>query len=155
MILVRRIDVSTGEFLEDVAYQDSYTDGIKDPMPNDLIAESVPNGFINPAWDGAKWIDAESQSDKDLRIKAVGIKQIESAVESKLSALVADLGYTMRNGYAKYVGYVNDLQAESEAVGVYESQVWSYCKIELEKVNNGSRALPTVPDFLAELPVFT
>lgn len=83
------------------------------------------------------------------------IASIRAAVEAYLANLVTENGYDDRLGYAKYVGYPNPLRALSEALGAHEAEVWMYCKTELEKVTAGTRTLPNITEFLAELPVFT
>ena len=83
------------------------------------------------------------------------IASIRNATEAYLANLVKENGYDERLGYAKYVGYPNPLRALSEALGAHEAEVWMYCKSELEKVTAGTRTMPTIAEFLAELPVFT
>ena len=83
------------------------------------------------------------------------IASIRYSVEEHIAILVKDSGYDNRLSYAKYVGYQNQLQLLSEALGSYEADVWMYCKAELAKVSAGDRAVPTVEEFIAELPVFT
>ena len=80
---------------------------------------------------------------------------LERSVEAYISNVVLSNGFSSAVNYAKYVGYPNQLRALSEALGAHEAEVWMYCKAELEKVTVGTRTLPTITEFLAELPVFT
>jgi len=82
------------------------------------------------------------------------VYQINQAVESMITQLVADNGYTSRLNYSKYVGYDNLFRANAEALGAYEAGVWSYCEQQISLLENGGRAVPTPEAFLTELPVF-
>lgn len=52
MNLFRKIDIITGNFLEDVRFE-------SEPPIDDgsYISAPVPQGFYWPKWDGAKWIE--------------------------------------------------------------------------------------------------
>jgi len=80
--------------------------------------------------------------------------EIRAMVELYLADLVRSQGYLSRDGYAKYVGYDNELRAKSEKLGAYESGIWIYCGVELEKLKSGARDLITPIDFIKELPDF-
>nr|WP_265519761.1 hypothetical protein [Nitratireductor luteus] len=56
------------------------------------------------------------------------------------------------------IGYRGDpnpvYDAEATALFAWRSAVWAYATAELEKVQEGLRSVPTVRDFMAELPPF-
>jgi len=53
-MIYRRINVATGQFIEDV---------ITDNPTADLIATPCPAGFYWPKWDGAKWVEGKTAAE--------------------------------------------------------------------------------------------
>jgi len=82
------------------------------------------------------------------------IGDINQAVESMLSQLITDNGYSSRINYSKYVGYDNIFRNNAEALGAYEAEVWVYCEAQIVLLKSGDRTIPTTVEFLTELPVF-
>lgn len=82
------------------------------------------------------------------------IAEINLAVQTHLATLVKSYKFTSEINYAKYVGYPNDFRVIAEALGAYEAQVWTYCEVEIAKLENGTRSMPAVTNFLTELPAW-
>lgn len=76
-----------------------------------------------------------------------------SAVQAKLDSEAQSLGYDDINSIAKYMGYVNDFQAECESLGAWTASVWSYCYAQLALVQAGTIDMPTPDELVADLPV--
>lgn len=113
--------------------------------------EVIPNGFIEytkgkepqELLDGLAYVSPEQQS-----------LYINNAIQNHLDTTAQSLRYDNINAIGKYVGYVNDFQAEAEALGAWASSCWKVAgQIEAD-VQSGVRAMPTVDEVLAELPVY-
>lgn len=79
---------------------------------------------------------------------------ISGAIQNHLDTKAQSLRYDNINAIGKYVGYINDFQAEAEALGAWASSCWKVAgQIEAD-VQSGVRAMPTVDEVLAELPVY-
>ena len=80
-------------------------------------------------------------------------KELVSAVQAKLDSEAQALGYDDINSIAKYMGYVNDFQAECESLGAWTASVWSYCYAQLALVQAGTIDMPTPDELVADLPL--
>ncbi len=81
-------------------------------------------------------------------------KAINNAIQVHLDTQAQALRYDNINSIGKYVGYVNDFQAEAEALGAWASSCWTVAgQIEAD-VQAGLRSIPTVDEVIAELPVY-
>ena len=112
----------------------------------DGFTKLIPNEF--DVWNGTGWeIDLAAQSESQFM-------ELKQAVQNLLDTTAQSLKYDNIQAIGKYVGYANIYRAESEALGVWTSTVWSTAEqIELD-VLNGIRAMPTVGEVLLELPVY-
>ena len=82
------------------------------------------------------------------------MKKISISIQNHLDTKAQSLRYDNINAIGKYVGYVNDFQAEAEALGAWASSCWKVAgQIEAD-VQSGVRVMPTVDEVLAELPVY-
>jgi len=80
--------------------------------------------------------------------------QFSSAIQSHLDATASQRRY---DSIHTAISYRDDpspkFAAEAAALFAWRSAVWTYATDELDKVVAGERAIPTVEEFLSELPV--
>lgn len=78
-----------------------------------------------------------------------------SAIQSHLDATARERRY---DGIQTAITYRNDpnpqFSAEGDALFEWRSAVWTHSTTELDKVKSGERDIPSVEDFIAELPAF-
>lgn len=84
---------------------------------------------------------------------AATLSTFTNAVQAHLDTAAASKGYDNIVSACSYAGAANPFQAEGIAYVIWRGAVWTYCYGELAKVQNGTRALPALSDFLNELPV--
>lgn len=81
--------------------------------------------------------------------------QFSTAIQSYLDVTAQERRY---DGIQTAITYRNDpnpqFAAEGEALFEWRSVVWTHSTVELDKVKAGQRDIPTVEDFIAELPAF-
>ncbi|MEH3093357.1 MAG: hypothetical protein PGN20_15275 [Agrobacterium cavarae] len=79
--------------------------------------------------------------------------QFSGAIQSHLDATAAQRRY---DSIASAISYRDDpnpkFAGEAAAAFAWRSAVWTHATAELEKVIAGQRDVPTVSDFIAELP---
>lgn len=81
------------------------------------------------------------------------IKIIKQAVQNHLDIKAQELDYDNINTIAKFIGYDNPYRIESESLGLWSANVWTYIESELKKVQDELRELPTsVEAAILELP---
>jgi len=92
-----------------------------------------------------------------VRRPADDVKQrFSAAIQDMLDTAAQSRRYDSGTTIATYVNSTNpQWAAEAQAFVAWRDAVWAYAYSELERVMRGERDLPTVPDFLAELPVIT
>ncbi|MGV1769108.1 hypothetical protein ACQZ6B_02920 [Agrobacterium vitis] len=82
--------------------------------------------------------------------------RFQLAIQQAMNAKARERGY---DSMTTAVTYVDDkhptFAAEAAALKDWRSDVWVYSLTELEKVIADQRPIPTITDFLAELPAFT
>ncbi|MGV2130857.1 hypothetical protein ACQZ4Q_09565 [Agrobacterium vitis] len=82
--------------------------------------------------------------------------RFQLAIQQAMNAKARERGY---DSMTTAVTYVDDkhatFAAEAAALKGWRSDVWVYSLTELEKVIADQRPIPTITDFLAELPAFT
>ena len=82
------------------------------------------------------------------------IKQFTDAVQAHLDTGAKTLGY---DGILSACSYATSthlpFSSEGKSCVDWRDAVWLYCYSELDKVKNGTRALPTVEQIISELPV--
>ncbi|NTG00175.1 hypothetical protein G6L30_08580 [Agrobacterium rhizogenes] len=76
------------------------------------------------------------------------------SVAAMMDAKAKERRYENAVSIATYVGSANtQWAAEAQAFVSWRDEIWGYCYAELDKVQSGMRAQPTVAEFLTELPV--
>ncbi|WP_411037304.1 hypothetical protein [Shinella sp. BYT-45] len=102
--------------------------------------------------DPAIIITAEAKAEQ---AKAALLAQFSGAIQAQLDAKARERQY---DSVQTAVSYRNDpnptFAAEAEALFAWRSAVWSYSTTELGKVAVGERQVPTIEDFIDELPAF-
>jgi len=81
------------------------------------------------------------------------VKQFDDAVEAHLHAEAVAQGYSNIERACMYASYYNPYQDESRAYVKWVGEVWAYCYQELQKVQEGTRTVPTIEQIISELPV--
>lgn len=77
----------------------------------------------------------------------------QAAIQVHVDAAAVAKLYNDGNALAGYVNStVPQWAAEAQTFVAWRDAVWLYAYAELDKVQNGQRPVPTVDDFLAELP---
>lgn len=76
----------------------------------------------------------------------------EKAVQVLLDGEAQKFGYDSVLSACSYAGYVNPFQVEGQSFLAWRGAVWEYCYLQLDLVNTGQRAKPTVDELIAELP---
>lgn len=78
----------------------------------------------------------------------------QAAIQSHVDTTAKSMKYGDGNSLA---GYVNSTiakwSAEATAFVAWRDQIWLYAYAELDKALSGQRPVPSVEDFIAELPV--
>lgn len=91
--------------------------------------------------------------DKAAAAQAVLIEAFRAAIQSHIDAAARGRSYDSGNSLAGYVTSTNEAWAtEAQAFVAWRDAVWTYAYSELDKVTNGQRPVPTVEDFIAEMP---
>ena len=80
------------------------------------------------------------------------INTYTDAVQKHLDSGAREKKYDNIVSACSYAGYPNPFRAEGESFGTWRAECWTYCYAELEKVQLGTRPLPTIPEILSELP---
>lgn len=100
--------------------------------------------------DPAKIITAEM---KAAQAQAALLEPFRAAIQSHLDETARTRAYDNGNSLAGYVTSTNETWAsEAQAFVAWRDAVWAYAYAELDKVTGGQRPVPTVEDFIAELP---
>jgi len=88
---------------------------------------------------------------------AADVKQrFSDAIQNMLDTAAQSRGYDSGTTIATYVNSTNpQWAAEAQAFVAWRDDVWAYAYSELEQVIAGERDMPTISDFLAELPSIT
>ncbi|UUP19492.1 hypothetical protein NTH_03995 [Nitratireductor thuwali] len=78
-----------------------------------------------------------------------------AAIQTHLDAKARERQYDNIHTAIGYRGDPNPVfDAEADALFAWRSAVWTYATAELAKVQAGERSVPTIGDFVAELPAF-
>lgn len=102
-----------------------------------------PDDYI---FDGSRWIE------KPLDIEALKHSFI-SAIQNLLDRKAQENGYDSILSACSYAGYDNPFRAEGEAYGIWRANCWAYCYEQLALILDSKRVIPTVEDFVLELPI--
>ena len=79
---------------------------------------------------------------------------ISSAIQSHLDNKAKEFRYDNINAIGKYIGYDNVFRLECEALGAWASSCWVAAGTIEAEVLAGTRAMPTVDEAIAELPIY-
>ena len=108
----------------------------------------------------ANFIDVVTKtlSIKDFRtndeILVQQAKDINNAIQKHLDTKAQEFRYDNMMSARSYTGYTNAFQTEAQALATWASECWVVAgQIEAD-VQSGARAMPTVDEVLAELPVY-
>ena len=115
-----------------------------------LEAAALPERAYRDAWEianGAVVVNAPKQ-------QAIVRAQLAAVVQGHLDAKARERGYDSIFSACTYADEpaVSQFQAEGQAFRAWRSQVWAYCYAQLDAVQAGKRAAPTVEALIAELP---
>lgn len=88
--------------------------------------------------------------------RAATVSTFQAAIQAHVDATAKARNYSDGNSLA---GYVNSTvvkwSAEAVAFVAWRDAVWVYSYAELDKALGGQRPIPTVEDFIAELPAIS
>lgn len=109
------------------------------------------------------YIDGEVVEDPTLAARyatarrAEQISALTAAMQLHMDTVAHAAGY---DSIASAVTYADEpavakFQAEGQALRAWRSQVWATCYAGLDQVMNGTRAMPTAAEIIAELPTLT
>ncbi len=82
------------------------------------------------------------------------VKSFDNAIEAHLHAGAVAKGYTNIERACMYASYPNPFWGESKSFVQWVGEVWAYCYVELQKVQEGTRTMPTVEQIISELPAW-
>lgn len=95
--------------------------------------------------------EANQLNNPKLTIEQIAAK-FELDIQSYLDDEAQLRGYDNITTACSYAAAPNPFQAESISFVKWRGNVWAYCYGELAKVQNGSRAMPTIEQIISELP---
>ena len=110
-----------------------------------------------------KWVlDKNKQAELDAQVaQAAGVQklaEIEQAIQSHINQTVAALGMGFTDDQSligKYAGYDNVFRPIAESVGKWVAEIWYLAGQDKAAIVAGKKAIPTVAEALAQIPVFT
>lgn len=80
--------------------------------------------------------------------------EMNNAIQNLLDTTAQSFRYDNIVSVRSYAGYVNPFQEEAQTLAIWASSCWVKAgEIEAE-VTDGTRAIPTVDEVLAELPIY-
>jgi len=110
------------------------------------FTELVPNEF--DVWNGTAWeVDTVAQITAQTR-------EINNAIQNHLDTKAQEFRYDNMMSARSYTGYTNPFQAEAQALATWCADCWTTAGAIQADVEAGNRAMPTVEEVLAELPVY-
>lgn len=103
--------------------------------------------------DPATIITAEA---KAAKAQAELMASFQAATQTHVDAAAVAKLYNDGNALASYVNSsVPQWALEAQAFVAWRDAVWAHAYAELDKVQTGQRPVPTIEEFLAELPVIS
>lgn len=82
------------------------------------------------------------------------IEQFRWGIQMHVDSVAYQKQYDNGISCASYVNSTNqEWAAQAQCFIAWRDAVWSYAFVELDKVQNGQRPLPSIEEFIAELPV--
>ena len=116
-------------------------------------------------WDAEKsdWVlDKAKQAELDkqatLAAGQARLVEIEQAIQAHINATIQGLGMGFTDDQSligKYAGYDNVFRPVAEAVGKWVAEIWYMAGQDKAAIVAGKKAIPTVDEALAQIPVFT
>ena len=110
------------------------------------------------AWVINKTKQAEIETQAALAAGQARLTEIEQAIQSHINQTVAGLGMGFTDDQSligKYAGYDNVFRPIAEAVGKWVAEIWYMAGQYKAAIVAGKKAIPTVDEALAQIPVFT
>lgn len=135
--------------LQDKSYEVNYDeDGM--PIVKRLQLDEDGNRYSHYLEDGTPDL---------VKIAEIQVEQsraeMNSAIQSLLDMKAQEFRYDNMVSARSYAGYENPFQAEAQSLAVWASSCWVKAgEIEAEVIA-GTRAMPTVEEVLAEMPVYS
>lgn len=100
------------------------------------------------------WLEGGGVPDPYVVSQEQQLEAFRAAIQSHIDETARSRSYDSGNSLASYVASTNETwAAEAGAFVAWRDAVWVYAYAELDKVTSGQRPVPTVEDFIAELPV--
>lgn len=146
-----------------------------DPLQSIVLSVDdldIPEGYTTKPpptpvhdWDAKKsdWtINKTKQAELDkqaaLAADQARLHEIEQAIQSHINQTVAALGMGFTDDQSligKYAGYDNVFRPIAESVGKWVAEIWYLAGQDKAAIVAGKKAIPTVAEALAQIPVFT
>ena len=124
---------------------------ITDELFNESISRT--NGFLELRNGNVVWSTSPPPPrPTEAELFQLTIKQFDAAVEAHLQAEAVAAGYTNIERACMYAPVPNPFEAESRSFVQWVGNVWAYCYGELQKVQAGTRPMPTIEQIISELP---
>ena len=82
------------------------------------------------------------------------IKMYTSAIDTQLNSKAVEKGYDNILSACSYTGYPNFFEEESKRFVKWRADVWVYAKEILYNVQNNISPLPTIEEFILNMPQF-
>ena len=100
--------------------------------------------------DPAKIVTADQKAEA---VRTTTLSTFQIAIQAHVDATAKSRKYGDGNSLAGYVSStVAQWSAEAAAFVAWRDEVWLYYYAELDKALGGQRPIPTIEDFIAELP---
>ena len=109
-------------------------------------------------WNINKTKQTEIETQAALAAGRARLAEIEQAIQSHINQTVAGLGMGFTDDQSligKYAGYDNVFRPIAESVGKWVAEIWYLAGQEKAAIVAGKKAIPTVAEALAQIPVFT
>ena len=90
----------------------------------------------------------------DAEILAQQVQDINNAIQNHLDTKAQEFKYDNMMSARSYAGYTNPFQTEAQALATWCADCWATAGTIQADVEAGNRAMPTVDEVLAELPVY-
>ena len=135
----------------DAQIQGGYT---TEPRPSEAHDWDAKAG----AWVINKTKQAEIETQAALAAGQARLTEIEQAIQSHINQTVAGLGMGFTDDQSligKYAGYDNVFRPIAESVGKWVAEIWYLAGQDKAAIVAGKKAIPTVAEALAQIPVFT
>ena len=111
-----------------------------------ILADPPAADLPRPKWDGAAWVDGRT----DTEILA----DYTAAIQARLDRFAGTRGY---DGILSACSYASSTNAKFQAEGQYcvsaRDETWAACYAIMAEIEAGVRAIPSLEELLAELPV--